>query len=223
LWGALEADLAASLRRIEGEVTGLEISTCLRDGELEIVTRYAPSAAAELGVLRRTVLADYGPTLVSEDGASVEEVVARSLVARGWTIATGESCTGGLVAARLTDRPGSSDYVRGAVVAYSNAVKTAVLGVPAAVIETEGAVSPEVAEALAEGSRAVLGADVGVGVTGVAGPGGGTPDKPVGTVHLAVVSPQGIRRRVLLLPGDRDQVRRRTVVTALHELRLLLR
>ena len=222
LWGAMEADLAASLRRIEADVRGLEIGTCLRDGELEIVTRYAPSVAAELAVLRATVLADFAPAVVSADGGTVDDVVGAALAARGWTVATGESCTGGLLAGRLTARPGSSSSVLGAVVAYADAAKTALLGVPPETLAAHGAVSPQVALAMAEGARTALGADVGVGVTGIAGPGGGTPDKPVGTVHLAVVSPTGTRARHLVLPGGRDQVRGRTVVTALHELRLLL-
>jgi nicotinamide-nucleotide amidase len=222
LWGTLEADLAASLRRIEADITDLEVSTCLRDGEVEIVTRYSPEAAEQLELLRRTVVGDFGATVFSTDGARVDEVVGNALTARGWTVATAESCTGGLLGARLTARAGSSAYVQGTIVAYRDTAKTALLGVPAATIEAHGAVSAQVAEALADGARTKLGADVGVGVTGIAGPGGGTPDKPVGTVHICVVSPQGRRTRQLLLPGDRDQVRLRTVVTAMHELRLLL-
>ncbi|HEY6795525.1 MAG TPA: competence/damage-inducible protein A [Kineosporiaceae bacterium] len=222
LWGTLEADLAASLRRIESRIADLEVSTCLRDGELEVVTRYAPAAAGQLDLLRSTLLADFGRTVFTTDGSRVDDVVADGLTRQGWTVATGESCTGGLLAARLTARPGSSGYVQGGVTAYANAAKTALLAVPAQLIEVHGAVSEQVAVALADGARAALGADVGVGVTGVAGPGGGTPAKPVGTVHLAVVSPDGRRARGLRLPGDRDEVRRRTVVAALHELRLLL-
>lgn len=222
LWGTLEADLAATLRRIEADVAGLEISTCLRDGELEIVTRYAPAAQAQLDLLRRTVLDDFAATAFSTDGSVVDDLVGAALTSRGWTVATAESCTGGLLGARLTARPGSSGYVVGTVAAYANAVKTSLLGVPVETLEAHGAVSAEVAEALAEGVRTALGADVGIGVTGIAGPGGGTPDKPVGTVHLAVVSPAGRRTRRLQLPGDRDLVRQRSVVTALHEIRLLL-
>jgi nicotinamide-nucleotide amidase len=222
LWGALEAELAATLRRIEAEIGDLDVCTCLRDGELEIVTRYAPAARDRLDLLRRTVLADFAATVFSTDGAAVDDVVAAALTARGWTVATAESCTGGLLGARLTARPGSSAYVRGTVVGYADDVKSSLLGVPTATLQAHGAVSEQVAQALAEGVRTALGADVGVGVTGVAGPGGGTPAKPVGTVHLAVVSPAGRRTRRLSLPGDRDAVRHRTVVTALHELRLLL-
>ncbi len=222
LWGTLEADLAACLRRIEADIAGLEVTTCLREGELEIVTRYAPDAQRQVDLLRSTVVGDFAASVFSTDGTDVDGIVGHALTARGWTVATAESCTGGLLGARLTRRSGSSAYVRGTIVAYSNAAKTALLGVHEATIEAHGAVSAEVAEALAEGSRAALGADVGLGVTGIAGPGGGTPDKPVGTVHIAVISPQGRRTRALLLPGDRDQVRHRAVVTAIHELRLLL-
>jgi nicotinamide-nucleotide amidase len=165
---------------------------------------------------------DFEATLVSADGASVDDVVAGLLTSRGWTVATAESCTGGLLGARLTARAGSSQYVRGTVTAYDDAVKTQLLGVPAALIAEHGAVSPQVAQALADAARARLGADVGIGITGIAGPGGATPDKPVGTVHVSVVTPTGGRSRSLQLPGDREYVRLRTVTTALHELRLLL-
>jgi nicotinamide-nucleotide amidase len=222
LWGTLEADLAASLRRIEPTIGDLEVSTCLRDGELEVVTRYAPAAADQLDLLRRTVTGDFAATVVSDDGAEVDDVVAGALTERGWTVATAESCTGGLLGARLTSRPGSSAYVLGSVVGYRDSVKTGLLGVPAEVIAAHGAVSPEVADAMAEGARTALGADVGIGVTGIAGPGGATATKPVGTVHVSVICPLGRRTRALVLPGDRELVRRRTVVAAMHELRLLL-
>lgn len=222
LWGTLEADLAATLRRIEDRIPDLEVTTCLREGELEIVTRYRPTGAEQLDLLRRTIVGEYAATLVSSDGAAVDDVVAAALIAHGWTVATAESCTGGLLGARLTARPGSSAYVRGGVAAYADDVKTSVLDVPAETIRTHGAVSPQVARALAAGARTVLGADVGIGITGIAGPGGGSAEKPVGTVHVAVVSPGGGRDRALLVPGGREQVRGRTVITALHELRLLL-
>jgi nicotinamide-nucleotide amidase len=222
LWGTLEADLAATLRRIEADLTGLEVSTCLRDGELEIVTRYAPAAGPQLDLLRRTVIGDFSGTVVSTDGTTVDDVVAGALAERGWTIATAESCTGGLLGARLTARAGSSGHVQGSVVGYADTVKTGLLGVPAGLIATHGAVSPQVARALAEGVRTALGADVGIGVTGIAGPGGATADKPVGTVFVSAVSPLGRRERALLLPGGREQVRQRAVLSALHEVRLLL-
>jgi nicotinamide-nucleotide amidase len=138
------------------------------------------------------------------------------------TIATAESCTGGLLAGRLTDLAGSSAYVLGGVVVYSNEAKTALAGVPAELIARVGAVSVEVAEALADGARAALGADVGVGITGIAGPGGGTEEKPVGTVHLCVVGPEGRRARSIVLPGSRTAVRDRSVTVAMQLLRVLL-
>ena len=139
-----------------------------------------------------------------------------------WTIATAESCTGGLLAARLTELPGASSYVRGALVAYSDELKIAHAGVPAALIERHGAVSPEVAQALAEGARMRLGADVGVGVTGIAGPGGGTPEKPVGLVCLSVAAPRGALTRSVTLPGSRADVRDRATTVALHMVRRVL-
>jgi nicotinamide-nucleotide amidase len=137
-------------------------------------------------------------------------------------VATAESCTGGLLAARLTARAGSSAYVLGGVTAYANSAKEQLIGVPADLLARNGAVSPEVAAALAEGARARFGADVGVGITGIAGPGGGTADKPVGTVHLCAVGPDGGRARSMVLPGSRGAVRDRSVTVAMHLLRSLL-
>jgi nicotinamide-nucleotide amidase len=148
--------------------------------------------------------------------------VGQGFADRGLTVATAESCTGGLLAARLTERPGSSAWVLGGVTAYANSAKEQLLGVPAEMLAEHGAVSPEVAVALAEGARARFGADVGVGITGVAGPGGGTPEKPVGTVHVCVAGPDGRESRALRLPGSRTLVRDRSVTAAMHLLRHLL-
>jgi nicotinamide-nucleotide amidase len=168
------------------------------------------------------VLADeYAATLFST-GPALDELVARGFADRGWTVATGESCTGGLLAGRLTDRAGSSAWVRGGVTAYANSAKEQLLGVPADVLAEFGAVSPEVAVALADGARSRFGADVGVGITGVAGPGGGTAEKPVGTVHLCVAGPAGTTTRALRLPGSRSAVRDRSVTMAMHLLRWTL-
>jgi nicotinamide-nucleotide amidase len=142
--------------------------------------------------------------------------------ARGLRLATAESCTGGLVAARLTSVPGSSASFVGGIVAYADEVKRNQLSVPEALLVEHGAVSAEVAGAMAEGARAALGADVAVAVTGVAGPGGGTPEKPVGRVYLHAIGPDGALARMLDLPGEREQVRVRATVTALHLLRALL-
>ncbi|MGY1617842.1 competence/damage-inducible protein A [Geodermatophilus sp. SYSU D00691] len=221
LWGTLESQLAATLREHDAELAGLEITTCLRDGELEIVTRYAPDAQQAYQRLAAVVEADFGDTLFSR-GPTLDDLVAQGFADRGLTVATAESCTGGLLTARLTERPGSSAWVLGGVTVYANSAKEQLLDVPADVLAAHGAVSPEVAAALAEGARARFGADIGVGITGIAGPGGGTADKPVGTVHLCAVGPDGRQERSLRLPGSRSAVRARSVVLAMHLLRVLL-
>jgi competence/damage-inducible protein CinA-like protein len=221
LWGTLESQLAATLRAHDAELGGLEITTCLRDGELEIVTRYAADAQPAYDRLTAAVQADFGDTLFSR-GPTLDELVAAGFADRGLTVATAESCTGGLLAARLTERPGSSAWVLGGVTAYANTAKEQLLDVPPELLAEHGAVSPEVAAALADGARARFGADVGVGITGVAGPGGGTADKPVGTVHLCAVGPDGRQARSLRLPGSRSAVRARSVIMAMHLLRVLL-
>jgi competence/damage-inducible protein CinA-like protein len=221
LWGTLEAELAAILREHEDELAGLEITTCLRDGELEIVTRFPPSAQAAYDRLSALLAEEYAGTLFST-GPTLDELVAGGFADRGLTVATAESCTGGLLAARLTERPGSSAWVLGGVTAYANSAKEQLLDVPPAVLAEQGAVSPEVAAALADGARARFGADIGVGITGVAGPGGGTPDKPVGTVHLCVAGPDGRELRALRLLGSRTAVRERSVTMAMHLLRASL-
>ena len=196
------------------------MTTCLKRGEVEVVTRYEPQEEAVYDSFVGLVRERHGDTLFSEDGRTVDEVVADALREAGLTIATAESCTGGLLAARLTERPGSSEYVRGGIVAYSNEVKTGQVGVPAGLIERHGAVSQEVAEALAEGARSRLGADMGVGITGIAGPGGGTEEKPVGLVWLSVAR-EGAERltRSVTLPGGRADIRDRASTVAMHMVR----
>ena len=221
LWGTPESELAATLRRVEDQLTGLEVTTCLRDGEVEIVTRYAPDAEPAYTRLTEAISSDFADTLFST-GPTPDALVASALVDRGWTVAVGESCTGGLLTARLTAAPGSSAWVVGGVAAYANSAKEKLLGVPAATLAAAGAVSPEVALVLAEGARDRFGADLGIGVTGIAGPGGGTADKPVGTVHLAVVGPAGTLTKAVVLPGSREAVRQRTTTLAVHLLRQLL-
>ena len=150
------------------------------------------------------------------------EIVLDRCRSSGLTLAAAESCTGGLVAARLTDVPGSSDVFRGSVVAYANGVKESELGVSRQLLERHGAVSAEVAEAMARGVRERLGADLGVAVTGIAGPEGGTEDKPVGLVLIHAVGPDAEKARRIELPGDRETVRGRATVAALHLVRKLL-
>jgi nicotinamide-nucleotide amidase len=226
LFGVPESEIALSLRALEEQgvpLERLEITTCLRRGEIEIATVFDPAAAGDYEALVAGIRARHGATLFSEDGSSIDELVVRLLGGR--TVAVAESCTGGLMAARLTDRAGSSDYVLGGVVAYSNSVKEALADVPGSLIERFGAVSPEVAAALADGAIARFGASLGIGITGVAGPGGGTPEKPVGMVCISVAEAGGEREdRTVQLPGDRAMVRERTTTVALHLLlRLLLR
>ncbi len=166
-------------------------------------------------------------TLYSTDGTTIDDQVAALLKGNGdraeHTIAVAESCTGGLLAARLTSPPGASEYVLGGIVAYADDVKVTQVGVPREQIARHGAVSEEVAKALAHGARAKLGADVGVGLTGIAGPGGGSDEKPVGLVWLSVAGPDGEDlTRSLHLPGGRADVRERAALVAMHLIRRLL-
>jgi nicotinamide-nucleotide amidase len=226
LFGMPESEIAETLRAADAAhgLDGLEITTCLRDGEIEVVTRYEPGSEGAYDAFAGVVAERHADTLFSADGSTVDEQVAALLHDHGWTIATAESCTGGLLAGRLTDLAGSSDYVAGGVVAYSNEAKVRMADVPAELIEREGAVSTEVAEALADGARSRLSADVGVGITGVAGPGGGTERKPVGLVCFSVAGPDGRRiTRSATLSGDRADVRERSTTVALHLVRRLLR
>lgn len=179
-------------------------------GQVELhLTLQSTNAAAANPRLDRCVTdlaAALGKDVVSVDGATLEEVVGRLLKARGWWVAFAESCTGGLATSRLTDVPGSSEYVERSVVAYSNRAKIDLLDVPEAMIRDHGAVSEQVAEAMAAGIRTRAGVDVGVGITGIAGPGGGTDLKPVGTVCIAVAGERSVVRSVRF-PGGRDVVK----------------
>jgi competence/damage-inducible protein CinA-like protein len=212
-------DLFASLG---GDPPGVETSICARNYEIEVDIRAeagAEAAAQELAGGLRELLADH---LFAEDERPVAELVLDLLRARGWTLATAESCTGGLVAARLTSVPGSSDVFRGSVVAYANDVKEESLGVPGDILERFGAVSAESAEAMARGVRDRLGVDLAVAVTGVAGPGGGTEEKPVGLVFAHAIGPDGERSVRTELPGDREMIRGRATAASLHLVRRLL-
>ena len=156
----------------------------------------------------------------SEDGRELPVVVAALLRERGFTLALAESCTGGLLAARLTDVPGSSAFFERGFVTYCNRSKVELLGIePAELIEAQGAVSEEVAAAMAAGARRSAGADIGVGITGIAGPDGGTPEKPVGLVFVALDGAAGTRVRTALFPGDRERIRYQATQSALEMLR----
>jgi nicotinamide-nucleotide amidase len=225
LFGIPESEIAETLREAEASVDGfeqLEITTCLRRAEVEVVTRWEPPAQAAWDAVRDLIASRHERTLFSTDGSTVDEQVAGLLAGR-WA-AVAESCTGGLMAARLTERPGSSEYVAGGVVSYSNEAKRDLLGVDPALIESHGAVSLEVAEAMADGALARFEADTAVAITGVAGPGGGTEAKPVGYVCWAVkTSDGGSLIRDARLPGDRAEVRDRSTTVGMHLLRRVLR
>jgi nicotinamide-nucleotide amidase len=223
LFGLPESQLAATLREIgeELDLTPLEITTCLRRAELVIDIRHRPGVEAIRDALIEAIRARHAQYLFSTDGTSLDDQVAALL--QGRRIGMAESCSGGLLAARLTERPGSSGYVSGGVVAYSNTAKTELLGVPSQLIERHGAVSPEVARAMSDGVRDRFEADIGVGITGVAGPDGGTEAKPVGYVCLCVSTSDGaVLASDPVLPGDRAEIRDRSVTAALHLLRRLL-
>ena len=224
MFGLPESGLADTLRDAEQRVGGferLEITTCLRRGEVEMVTRYEPDDAPVYADLMTLLRERHGGEIFSEDGSSVDDQVSALLAGR--RIATAESCTAGLVAARLTDLPGSSAYVAGGVVAYSNAAKSDLLGVDPALIDAHGAVSEPVADAMAQGAMSRFGADTAVAITGIAGPGGGTDDKPVGTVCFCVKLVGGpTDARTMRLPGSRSDVRERSTTVAMHLLRRAL-
>jgi nicotinamide-nucleotide amidase len=183
----------------------------------------SPEAAAEmLGVAAQRAAAILGDDVYSTDGEAIEVVVARLLTDRGWRLAAAESCTGGLVLKRLTDFAGSSEYIEGGVVSYSNALKTSILGVESQAIEAEGAVSETVALQMAGGVRRITGAEVGIGITGIAGPGGGTESKPVGTVMIAVEVPDRRVVRTRRYGGGRHLIRDLASHAALDMVRRLL-
>ncbi|WP_354702241.1 competence/damage-inducible protein A [Paraconexibacter sp. AEG42_29] len=226
LFGIPESEIAETLRQATAagvDLDTLEVTTCLRRGEVEIVTRYEPDAAATYAALVALIRERHADTLFSDDGSSVDVQIAALLRERGWRVGTAESCTGGLIAARLTELAGSSAYVAGGLVVYANDAKSGVAGVPEALIAEHGAVSIPVAEALATGAISTLGVDLAIGVTGIAGPDGGTEEKPVGTVCFAVATADGVvSTHQRTLPGRRNDVRDLSTTVALHLLRRAL-
>jgi nicotinamide-nucleotide amidase len=225
LFGLPESEIANTLRAAEKEgldLAPLEITTCLRRGELEVSTRYEPPAQRAYDALIGFIRERHGERLFSEDGSTIDDQVAELLADR--TIAVAESCTGGLLSARLTDRAGSSAYFLGGAVVYSNEAKTALAGVDPGLIARFGAVSEEVARALARGAIDRFQTGLGIGVTGIAGPDGGTAEKPVGLVCFTIVDRSGPEITVSTkLPGGRADIRERATTVALHLLRRLLR
>ena len=238
LFGIPESEIAQTLRQVgsKTDLSALEITTCLRRAELHIDIRHRPGAEEARERLTEEIAERHAGFLFSDDGSSLDDQVAALL--RGdrdpdesesdgraeHRIALAESCTAGLLAARISEPPGASDYLAGGVVAYSNDAKTDLLDVPAEMIERHGAVSPEVAEAMADGALARFRADLGVGITGIAGPGGGTEEKPVGYVCVCVKHANGDTvARDPVIPGDRAEIRDRSATLALHLLRRLLK
>jgi nicotinamide-nucleotide amidase len=221
-YGASESELAQALEGAGGEGDGVSATICARDFEIHVDLIVEAGGEERAGELAASLRERGRAYLFAEDERPVEALVVEACRERGLTLAAAESCTGGLVAARLTSVPGASEVFLGGVVAYANEVKKAELGVPEGVLERHGAVSAEAAAAMASGARERLGVDVAVAVTGVAGPGGGTVEKPVGLVYLHVEGPDGSLARELDLPGERGAIRARATVAALHLLRTLL-
>jgi competence/damage-inducible protein CinA-like protein len=221
-FGASESAIAKALADAGGDGNGVEATICARDFEIHVDLYVEPGAEARADELSAGLVAPLERYLFSRDERRVEELVLDACLEQGLTLATAESCTGGMVAQRLTSVPGSSRVFLGGVVAYADEVKAAELGVPREVLERHGAVSAETAVAMAAGARERLGADVAVSVTGIAGPEGGSEEKPVGLVYLHAESPSGSRSVDFVFPGDREGIRRRAAVTALHLVRRLL-
>jgi nicotinamide-nucleotide amidase len=223
LFGIPESEIAKSLREIEEDtpLAELEITTCLRGGELEVDVRYTETVGHTAEALRAGLIERHGRHLFSADGATIDEQVAGLLAGR--RLAVAESCSAGLLAARITGVPGASEYFAGGVVSYSNESKAELLGVAPGLIEEHGAVSPEVARAMAAGALERFGADVAVSITGIAGPGGGTEEKPVGYVCFCALSADGaVIERDPVIPGGRDDIRERSALVGMHMLRVLL-
>jgi len=222
VYGATESAVARAFEEAGGEGEGLVATICAHDFEVRVDLVAEPGAEERAAEVEAALVESLGRYVFARNGRPVEELVLEACREQGWRIATAESCTGGLVAARLTSIPGSSDVVLGGMVAYANAVKERELGVPASLLAEHGAVSAEAAAAMAAGVREQLRADVGISVTGIAGPDGGTPEKPVGLVYIHAATPAGEDTLDLQIPGDRDAIRARATAAALHLVRRLL-
>jgi nicotinamide-nucleotide amidase len=221
-FGAGESTIAQAFAAAGGDGDGVEVTICARDFEVVLELVAEPEAAERAEELTGALGDRLGAHLYSDDGRTIEEITLELCRQRDLRVVTAESCTGGLLAARLTAVPGYSDVTLGGVIAYGNDLKQSQLGVPSELIERHGAVSAEVAAAMADGARQRLHADVAISITGVAGPGGGSEEKPVGLVYYHVETPDGGRGASFSFPGDRDSIRRRAVVVSLHLLRRLL-
>jgi nicotinamide-nucleotide amidase len=225
MFGVPESEIAKSLREIEDDdgvdVEAVEVTTCLRRGEIEIDVRWREETEAVAMAVRDGLVKRHPKETFSLDGETIDEQVAKLL--RGHRLGLAESCSGGLLAARITNVPGASDYFAGSAVTYAYEAKEELLGVPKPLLEEKGAVSPEVAEAMAIGALERFDADVAISITGIAGPGGGTEEKPVGTVCFNARLADGtVIARERMIPGDRADIRERSALLAMHLLRNLL-
>ena len=220
VYGVGEPAVARAFAAAGGDGGGTRTTICARLLEVEVTVRAEPEGAPALEALVASLREQLGEAVYADDERPLAEHLLVRLRERGLRLAVAESCTAGLVAARLAAIPGSSDVLLGGVIAYANSLKQGLLGVPAALLAEHGAVSAECAAAMAAGARAATGADVAVSVTGVAGPGGGSELKPVGLVYLHVSAPGGERGQELRLPGDRTQVRELAAAAALHLVRM---
>lgn len=224
MFGVPESEIAKSLREMEAgglELNAVEITTCLRRGEIEIDVRYRDEAEKIAEGVREGLVERHREETFSLDGETIDAQVATLLLGR--KLALAESCSGGLLAARITDLAGASEYFAGAVVAYSNEAKSELLGVDPDLIEAKGAVSPEVAEAMAIGALERFDAEVAVSITGIAGPGGGSEEKPVGYVCFNARLADGTAiARDPVIPGGRLDIRERSALVGMHLLRMLL-
>ena len=218
LAGVMESEFVTVRDRLDPAIpAGAPHGVYTRSGELDVVidVHEAEPAAAFVRALEE----HFQDRLFAKDGEEVDEIIACGLIARGERLALAESCTGGGLGGRLTDRPGASAWFMGGVIAYDNRVKERLLAVDPAILEAHGAVSLECAEAMAFGARAVTGAEWGLSITGVAGPDGGSAEKPVGLVYIGCVGPNSVEVAELRLPGDRERIRLRAQTLALHLLR----
>jgi len=224
MFGIPESEIARSLREIEAEgidLSAVEITTCLRRGEIEVEVRYREEGSSVAESVKRAMVDRHARYLFSSDGETIDAQVAELL--SGHRLGLAESCSGGLLAARITAVPGASDYFAGSTVAYSNEAKTELLGVGPDLIAAHGAVSPEVAEAMALGALVRFGADIAVSITGIAGPDGGSEEKPVGYVCFNARLADGTAiARDPVIPGGREDIRERSALVGMHMLRTLL-
>jgi nicotinamide-nucleotide amidase len=227
MFGVPESEIAKSLREIEEDdgvdVEAVEVTTCLRRGEIEIDVRWREETETVAMAVRDGLVRRHQRETFSLDGETIDDQVAALLRKSGLKLGLAESCTGGGLAARLTNPPGASDYLVGSVVAYACSAKEELLGVPDGLLREFGAVSPECAEAMAEGALKAFDADIAVSITGIAGPGGGSEKKPVGYVCFNARLKSGkVIARDPVIPGDRSDIRERSALVAMHMLRSLL-